>query len=224
LGADRGDAGVAAAGGTLCRPRRADVVALAGRLRRRRGRGGRRRGGARRGRGGGRWPRGGRSGRRGGGRGRRWLSGRRGGRWPGGGRRGRRGGGRGGRRRRGRRGGRGGGGRGGGRGGGCGGGCGGRRGRVRGGRGGRRGGGGRGRGRGARGRTGHACRPAVATREVPSASAPGPTGDEFLEVLRGPGVIRVLVDARRVVVDRLDAEGVVVRAERRVDGGGPLPH
>src|SRR5437773_2589847 len=93
LGADRGDAGVAAASGTLCRPRRADVVALAGRLRRRRGRGGRRRG-ARGGRGGGRWPGGGRGGRRGGGRGRRRRSGRGGGRWPGGGRGGRRGGGR----------------------------------------------------------------------------------------------------------------------------------
>src|SRR5439155_26619940 len=69
LGADRGDAGVAAAGGTLCRPRRADVVALAGRLRRRRGRGGRRRGGGRRGCGGGRCRGGGSSGRRGGGRG-----------------------------------------------------------------------------------------------------------------------------------------------------------
>src|SRR5205823_15112300 len=62
-----------------------------------------------------------------------------------------------------------------------------------------------------------------------AASVVGPTaaaraaGDERLEVLRRPGVVGILVDARLAVVDRLHAERVVVRAEAPVDGRRPVP-
>src|SRR5207247_6242490 len=95
----------------------------------------------------------------------------------------------------------------------------------RGGRGGAR----RGRGRGGGGRGGcgtlaaHTAGCTVRTREVAATTAARPTNHVGFEVLRCAGVIGVLVRAGHIVIDWLDAERVVVGAERRVHGGRPLP-